>query len=163
MILPDFTDWADDFHSGCVFHAARQRGIPVKRIMASRREGGPLEPWLSFAVGGRGYFYSQAILISDPDPADSSQAHHVNRHLAHVTVDKYATKRLLLGLGIPVPSGERFAAGDVERAEAMFTALGRPVCVKPSRAEQGRSVYPWLCDRTTFLDAFRAAGREAFA
>ena len=148
MILPDLTGWADDFHSGCVFHAARQRGIPVKRIMAPREHGGVPEPWLSFAVGGRGYFYSQAILISNPDPADSSQAHHVNRQLAHVTVDKYATKRLLVELGVPVPSGERFAAGDVEKAEAMFMAMGRPVCVKPSRAEQGRSVYPWLCDRT---------------
>ena len=159
MILPDLTGWPEDFHSGCVFHAARQRGIPVKRIMAPREHGGVPEPWLSFAVGGRGYFYSQAILISNPDPADSRQAHHVNRQLAHVTVDKYATKRLLIELGVPVPSGERFAAGEVEKAEAMFMAMGRPVCVKPSRAEQGRSVYPWLCDRPAFLEAFQAAGR----
>jgi hypothetical protein len=156
---PDLTGWPEDFHSGYVFHAARQRGIPVKRIMAPREHGGVPEPWLSFAVGGRGYFYSQAILISNPDPADSSQAHHVNRQLAHVTVDKYATKRLLVELGVPVPSGERFAAGDVEKAEAMFMEMGRPVCVKPGRAEQGRSVYPWLCDRSAFLEAFHAAGR----
>src|SRR6516225_6662816 len=136
MILPDLTDWPDDVHSGCIFHAARQRGIPVERIMAPRSHGGVPEPWLRLVIGGQRYFYSQAILISDPDPADSRQAHHVNRGLARTSADKHATKRLLSGLGVPVPA-----------------------CVKPCRAGQGRQVYPWLRDRPALREAFRAAGQ----
>ena len=158
-ILPDLTDWPDDVHSGCMFHAARQRGIPVERIMAPRSHGGVPEPWLRLITGGQRYFYSQAILISDPDPADSRKAHHVNRGLARLSADKHAFKRLLSELGVPVPAGERFASGDLGAAEAMFAALGRPACVKPCRAGQGRQVYPWLRDPAAFRDAFRAAGQ----
>src|SRR5215469_11273920 len=159
MIVPDLTDWPDDVHSGCIFHAARQRGVPVDRIMAPRRHGGVPEPWLRLVIGGQRYFYSQAILVSDPDPADSRQAHHVNRGLARSSADKHATKRLLAELGVPVPAGECFASGDLGSAEAMFTALGRPACVKPRRAGQGRQVYPWLRDPAAFREAFRTAGQ----
>lgn len=159
MILPDLTGWADDIHSGCVFHAARQRGIPVERIMAPRRRGGVPEPWLSLSIGGQRYFYSQAILVADPDPAEGGKAHHVNRQFFEVTMEKFATKRVLMELGVPVPAGARFAAADAAGAEAMFARLARPACVKPNRAGQGRQVYPWLCDRAAFLEAFRTAGR----
>ena len=159
MILPDLTDFPNDVHSGCIFHAARQRSIPVERIMAPRIRGGVPEPWLRLIIGGRRYFYSQAILISDPDPADSRKAHHVNRGFARSSADKHAFKRLLSELGVPVPAGECFAASDIAGAEAMFTSLGRPACVKPRRAGQGRQVYPWLRDLAAFREAFRAAGQ----
>jgi D-alanine-D-alanine ligase-like ATP-grasp enzyme len=161
VIPPDLTDWPDDVHSGRIFHAARQRGIPAERIMAPRSHGGVPEPWLRLIIGGRRYFYSQAILISDPDPADSRQAHHVNRGLARLSADKHATKRLLAELGVPVPAGERFASGDIGPAEAMYATLGGPACVKPRRAGQGRQVYPWLRNPADFREAFRAAG-EAY-
>ena len=158
-IVPDLTDWPDDVHSGCMFHAARQRGIPVERIMAPRSHGGVPEPWLRLLIAGQRYFYSQAILISDPDPADSRQAHHVNRGFARLSADKHAIKGLLAELGVPVPAGECFASGDLGSAEAIFETLGGPACVKPRRAGQGRQVYPWLRDPAAFREAFQAAGR----
>ena len=131
MILPDLTGWADDVHSGCVVHAARQRGIPVERIMAPRRPGAQPEPWLRLSIGGQRYFYSQAILVADPDPADSRKAHHVNRQFFNVTAEKFATKRLLMGLGVPVPAGGRFAAEDIAGARAMPTAFA--TCLRKHR------------------------------
>src|SRR4029077_17442196 len=109
--------------SGCLAHAAAQRGIACRRIMAARTQGGTPEPWISLQVGGRGYFFSQALLISNPDPADPGKAHHVNGPLAHITIDKHAAKGLLTGLGVPVPAGEVFAAGALGEAEAFFTGM----------------------------------------
>ena len=67
MKLPDLTGWADDPHSGCMLHAARERGVPVERIMARRGGGGAPAPWLRLSIGGQRYFYSQAILVADAE------------------------------------------------------------------------------------------------
>jgi hypothetical protein len=160
MLLPDLTAWSHDPHAGCLAHAARLRGIPSRQIMAPRSHGGTPEPWLSLTIGGRGYLYGSAILISNPDPSDSRKAHHVNGPLAHVTIEKHAMKRRLSELGVAVPAGEVFAAADIAGAAAMFEGMGGPACVKPNRGQQGRCCYPWLRDREAFLEAFRIAGRS---
>jgi D-alanine-D-alanine ligase-like ATP-grasp enzyme len=160
MILPDLSTWSHDFQSGCLAHAATQRGTPYRRIMAARTHGGTPEPWISLQIGGRGYLFSQALLISNPDPADPAKAHHVNGPLAHVTIDKHAAKGLLAGLGVPVPAGEVFAAADLAQAEAFFARMGGPACVKPARGKQGLCCTPWLRDREAFREAFLTAGRS---
>jgi len=160
MILPDLSSWSHDNQSGCLAHAATQRGIAYLRIMAARTPGGTPEPWISLEIGGRGYFFSQALLISNPDPADPRKAHHVNGPLAHVTIDKHAGKGLLAGLGVPVPAGEVFAAADLAEAEAFFARMSGPACVKPARGKQGLCCTPWLRDGEAFREAFLTAARS---
>lgn len=160
MILPDLSSWSHDHQSGCLAHAATQRGIAYRQIMATRTPGGALEPWISLQIGGRGYFFSQALLISNPDPADPKKAHHVNGPLAHVTIDKHAAKGLLTGHGVPVPAGEVFAAADLAQAEAYFTRMSGPACVKPARGKQGLCCTPWLRDEAAFREAFLTAARS---
>lgn len=72
-----------------------------------------------------------------------------------IAQDKDETKRVLEGVGLPVPEGE--VARDAEGAVAAAERLGWPVILKPLDASQGRGISGRLADAEALRAAWPAA------
>ncbi len=75
-----------------------------------------------------------------------------------IAQDKELTRKLLSGVGVPVPAGR--VAQNPEDAWLAASALGLPVVVKPQDANHGRGVSIRLEDKAAVLAAFDYASKE---
>jgi cyanophycin synthetase len=121
-----------------IVDAARRRGIPVRRLDADRS--------LVRLGTGRHQRRIQAAVTG----ATSCVA-------AELAGDKDATKRLLEGVGLPVPRGA--VAGSLDDALAAADDVGYPVLLKPVDGNHGRGVSGRVADAA----ALRAAWPRAAA
>lgn len=69
--------------------------------------------------------------------------------------NKFATKRLLEDMSIPVPSGRTIS--DAEELDPCLDRLGFPVAIKPLDANQGRGITVNVRSREQALEAFAKA------
>jgi cyanophycin synthetase len=119
--------------------AARQRGIPVRRLTAG-------------SLVQLGWGTKQRRIWT----AETDQTPLIAETIAQ---DKELTRRLLSTVGVPVPYGQ--PVQDAEEAWAAAQYIGLPVVVKPQYGNQGRGVATNLRTREQVLAAYEAARQES--
>jgi cyanophycin synthetase len=124
--------------TAAIVRAARQRGIPVRRLNA-----GSLVQ-LGHAARAR------RICTAETDRTSA-----VAETIAQ---DKQLTRMLLQRVGVPVPDGR--PVSDAEDAWAAAQEVGLPVVVKPRSGNHGRGVTVHLSSREPVLRAYEAARAE---
>jgi cyanophycin synthetase len=127
--------------TAAIVEEARRRGIPVRRLSS-----GSL---VQFGLGR----YRKRIQAAMTDGTSA-----IGTEIAQ---DKDETKRVLGGIGLPVPEG-RIARSE-DDAAAAAKALGFPVILKPLDASQGRGISRRLDDEAGVRAAWpaaRAVGRR---
>jgi cyanophycin synthetase len=115
--------------------AARERGIPVRRVGS-----------LSLLRLGHGCHRRLAWA------ALTEQTSAVGVDIAS---DKVLAKQLLAAAGVPVPAG-LVAASPAEAAEA-FARIGRPVVIKPRSGNHGANVTVGVASAADAMDGYRRA------
>lgn len=121
-----------------IVDAAMRRGIPTRRL----NEGGLVQ--LGWGVKLKRAWTAE----TDETPV-----------LAEVIAkDKERTRKLLRGLGVPVPEGR--VVRDADDAWAAAEEIGGPVVVKPQDGNQGRGVATNLTTQEQVRTAYAAAREE---
>jgi cyanophycin synthetase len=118
-----------------IVEEARRRNIPVRRLNSRS---------LVQLGLGRNLRRIQATM------ADSTSAIAVE-----IAQNKDETKRVLSGIGLPVPQGD--VAHDVNEAIDIALDLGFPVILKPLDASHGRGISPRLDDEAAVREAWPEA------
>ncbi|MHB1422096.1 MAG: cyanophycin synthetase [Gemmataceae bacterium] len=135
-------DLANDVRLGpstaAIVRAARQRGIPVRRLSSG-----------SLVQLGHG-FRQRRICTAETD-ATSAIAETIAQ-------DKQLTRALLNAVGVPVPEGRPVA--DADDAWKAAQEIGLPVVVKPQYGNHGRGVATNLNTREQVVTAYAAARDE---
>ncbi len=124
--------------TAAIVHAARQRGIPVRRL-----NSGSL---VQLGHGSR----QRRICTAETD-ATSAIAEMIAQ-------DKQLTRTLLSAVGVPVPEGRPVA--DADDAWKAAQEIGLPVVVKPQYGNHGRGVATNLTTREQIDKAYAAAREE---
>jgi cyanophycin synthetase len=88
----------------------------------------------------------------------TAETHRTGAIAEAIAQDKELTRKLLSGVGVPVPAGR--IAKDPEDAWAAATDLGLPVVVKPQDANHGRGVSIRLETPSAVEAAFQYAAKE---
>jgi cyanophycin synthetase len=125
--------------TGAIVRAARQRGIPVRRLNR--------DSLVQLGHGAR----QRRICAAETD-ATSLIAENIAK-------DKELTRALLKTAGVPVPAGR--AVSDAADAWEAARELGLPVVVKPRDGNHGRGVAVNLGSREQVLAAYAAARLES--
>ncbi|HTU19283.1 MAG TPA: cyanophycin synthetase [Gemmataceae bacterium] len=140
--LSRLRDLANDVRLGpstaAIVHAARRRGIPVRRLYS-----GSL---VQLGHGSR----QRRICTAETD-ATSAIAEMIAQ-------DKQLTRALLSAVGVPVPEGRPVA--DADDAWSAVQEIGVPVVVKPQYGNHGRGVATNLSTREQVVHAYAAAREE---
>jgi cyanophycin synthetase len=140
--LARLRDLANDVRLGpstaAIVRAAKQRGIPVRRLNSS-----------SLVQLGHG-FRQRRICTAETD-ATSAIAEMIAQ-------DKQLTRSLLNAVGVPVPEGRPVA--DADDAWKAAQEIGLPVVVKPQYGNHGRGVATNLSSREQVVRAYEAAREE---
>src|SRR6202043_3562525 len=76
-----------------------------------------------------------------------------------IAQDKQLTRRLLQGIGVPIPDGRPVTGA--EDAWAAAEEIGPPVVLKPQYGNQGRGVATNLTKREQVVQAYEAARQES--
>lgn len=154
---------AGDIQAAALSHAARHAGIPAEIVHIGAEGGGQGRPWLRLALEGRVVYCSEGKLFEGSAGAALEECRHLNGANIQLLPNKSATKLVVETLGLPVPRGREFASDDQAEAEAYFTRLGQPVCIKPLWGSLGNAVQTCIADledfRRAFDDAAALAGR----
>jgi D-alanine-D-alanine ligase-like ATP-grasp enzyme len=148
--------WHDDINSGCVFNAAKARGVPAERVLFSPRSSLAPEQWLRVKIGRRRYMYRKAVMYFSQGPF-GWRIRHINRRAPSITGSKHKTRLALEAAGVPVPRGRAFTGNEVDAALDYFRSLGREVCVKPDGGLAGDGIVPRIADPALFRSAFLRA------
>jgi cyanophycin synthetase len=127
--------------TAAIVRAARQRGIPVRRLNSG-----------SLVQLGQGVCQRRAWTAETDRTSAVAEA---------VAQDKDLTRALLRAVGVPVPAGRPVA--DADDAWAAAEEVGLPVVVKPQFGNQGRGVATDLRTREQVARAYDAARAEGDA
>ncbi len=140
--LSRLRDLANDVRLGpstaSIVRAARQRGIPVRRLNRG-----------SLVQLGHG-FRQRRICAAETDATGAIAE--------MIAQDKQLTRALLGAVGVPVPEGRPVA--DAEDAWKAAQEIGLPVVVKPQYGNHGRGVATNLSTRGQIVNAYAAAREE---
>lgn len=148
-----------DPEARCLEAALHRRGISYDILRTTTRSAtGKLreERWVRFERNGTVYLYRNGVLRKKVEGCASVIGEHVNGSLRDLTVNKHKMKRLLHGMGVPVPLGRLFRAGQEAEARAFFEAHGGAFCIKPNAGHGGVLVHLDLGAAESFMAAFRA-------
>jgi cyanophycin synthetase len=121
-----------------IVNAAKERLIPAIRLTAGN-------------LVQLGYGKAQRRIWT-------AETAHTGAIAEAIAQDKELTRKLLSGVGVPVPAGR--IAVDPEDAWAAASELGLPVVVKPQDANHGRGVSIRLETRAAVEMAFQYAAKE---
>jgi cyanophycin synthetase len=124
--------------TGAIVRAARERNIPTRRL----NEG-------SLVQLGHGV-HQRRILTAETD--------RTGVIAEAIAQDKELTRKLLRGVGVPVPDGR--PVQDADDAWEAAQEIGLPVVVKPQFGNHGRGVATNLTTREQVVRAYEAARRE---
>jgi cyanophycin synthetase len=122
-----------------IVDAARERGIPWRRIQESR----------SLVQLGHGAMQRRVWT------AETDRSGAISEYIAR---DKDLTRLLLRQAGVPVPEGCKVA--DPDEAWGAADSIGTPVVVKPLDANHGRGVFIDLTTETQVRNSFGYALEE---
>ena len=125
--------------TGCIVNAARQRGIPTRRL----GEG-------SLVLLGWGS-RQRRVLTAETDRTGAIAQ--------YVAQDKHLTRALLQAVGVPVPEGR--PVNDAADAWQAAQDIGPPVVVKPQYGNQGRGVATNLMTQQQIEKAYASAREES--
>jgi D-alanine-D-alanine ligase-like ATP-grasp enzyme len=145
--------WHDDINSGCLFNAARVRGVPAALVSFSPRPSAVPQQWLRLKIGWRRYMYREAVMYVADGPF-MWRTRHINRKAPLITSSKHRTSALLRAAGMSVPEGRVFQGNEVDAALDYFRSLGREVCLKPDRGFAGDGIVPRVADPAHFRSVF---------
>lgn len=156
----ELAGWSHDRNGGCIFLAARRRGLQAEVVDHSPRRRAPLEPWVRLTLPKRGYLCRKGRILVERKSLLGTRWRRLNGNSARITHGKSATKRHLADRGFSVPEGAVFTPGQFEDARTFFRRLDGPVCVKPTYGGAGVAVSTAIADGDSFAAAFRLAAAE---
>lgn len=145
-----------DPHAICIRQVAEGLGIQTDTRVFPNANGTP-KRWLMMRLAGVTWYVRRGTWRVD---AGGVPGEHVNGAAADLMLDKTATKALLAGAGIPVPTGRVFPPDGAWGAIAYAAGLGRPVCVKPNAGRRGALVFPGCATPDAVADAFARVARR---
>lgn len=125
--------------TGAIVAAARERGIPVRRLNA--------DSLVQLGHGAK----ARRIVAAETDRTGAIAE--------SIAQDKELTRSLLRAVGVPVPRGR--AVEDADDAWAAAEEVGTPVVVKPRYGNHGRGVATDLATREQVRDAYAHAREQS--